>query len=129
MTDLRPVAPPERVAILDVLRGFALYGVLVSNVESVFSGSWFGIRPPAAHAADIAAHWFVRLFILNKAITLLTFLFGLGFAVQLARADERGEDIRGVYVRRLLVLLVIGLSHLTFLWWGDVTWQYAIVGF
>ena len=46
VTDLRPIAPPERVAILDILRGCALYGVLASNVEGIFSGGWFGARLP-----------------------------------------------------------------------------------
>ncbi|HLU65236.1 MAG TPA: DUF418 domain-containing protein, partial [Kofleriaceae bacterium] len=59
---------------------------------------------------------------------LLTLLFGLGFAVQLLRADRRGEDARRLYLRRMLVLLLIGVSHATFLWWGDVTWTYAVTG-
>jgi uncharacterized protein len=127
VTQLRPVAPPERIAILDVLRGLALFGVLTVNIEGAFSSG--GFRPvPGVNAVDIAANWFVRLFFAGKAMTLLTFLFGLGFAVQLARAEQRGEDVRRTYVRRLLVLLGIGLCHLT-LWWGDVTSHYAILGF
>jgi len=128
VAELRPVAPPERVAILDILRGGALFGVLAANVDGIFSGGWFAAAGPAEHPADVVARWFVRIFISGKAITLLTILFGLGFAVQLARADERGEDVRRMYVRRLLALLAIGLSHVA-LWWGDVTWNYAVVGF
>ncbi len=125
--ELRPVAPPERVAVLDVLRGFALFGVLIVNIEGAFSTGWF--RPaPGTQLLDVAANWFVRLFVAAKAMTLLTFLFGLGFAVQLTRAEERGQDVRGTYVRRLVVLLAFGLCHLT-LWWGDVTSHYALIGF
>ena len=124
---LRPIAAPERVEILDVLRGFALFGVLVVNIEAAFSSGWF--RPvPGTQLVDVAANWFVKIFMHGKAMTLLTFLFGLGFALQLARAEERGQDIRGTYARRLLVLLVIGLCH-TVLWWGDVTSHYALLGF
>ncbi len=127
MSELRPVAPRERVAVLDVLRGFALFGVLIVNIEGAFSTGWF--RPaPGTGLLDVAANWFVRLFVAAKAMSLLTFLFGLGFAVQLARAEERGEDVRRMYVRRLLVLLGFGLFHLT-LWWGDVTSHYALIGF
>lgn len=129
MSELRPVALRERVAILDVLRGGALLGVLIANVDGIYSGGWFGLRPPDPHAADVAALWFIRIFVAGKAMTLLTCLFGLGFAVQLARAEERGEDVRGLYVRRLLALLAIGLTHAALLWWGDVTWTYALVGF
>jgi uncharacterized protein len=129
VSDLRPVAPPERVAILDILRGCALYGVLVANVDGIFSAGWFGARPPEPHLADVAAQWFILIFVAAKAMTLLTFLFGLGFAVQLARAEERGRDVLGLYVRRLLALLLIGATHVVLLWWGDVTWNYAVVGF
>src|SRR5262245_35649895 len=119
MTQLRPVAPVERVAILDVLRGFALFGVLVVNVEAAFSSGWFRGEPGTV-PIDIVTNWVIRIFFAAKAMTLLTFLFGLGFAVQLGRAEQRGEDIRRTYVRRLLVLFLVGLCHLV-LWWGDVT--------
>src|SRR5204863_8156096 len=82
MSELRPISTPERVAVLDVLRGFALFGVLIVNVEGAFSTGWF--RPdPATTLVHVAANWFVRIFVAGKSITLLTFLFGLGFAVQL----------------------------------------------
>jgi uncharacterized protein len=68
-------------------------------------------------------------FAYGKFITLFSLLFGLGFAVQLMRAEERGGDARGLYVRRLLVLLLIGLAHATLLWWGDVLVLYAVLGF
>jgi uncharacterized protein len=127
---LAPVAPPERVAALDVLRGLALFGVLAANVHSLFSTHW--IRPDFAMDAtplDAAAAYFVELVIAGKAMTLLTFLFGLGFASQLLRADERGEDARPLFVRRLAALFLFGACHVTFLWWGDVTWTYALSGF
>jgi uncharacterized protein len=65
----------------------------------------------------------------SRAQTLLTFLFGLGFAMQLLRADARGEPVLGLYTRRLVVLFGFGALHVTLLWWGDVTWGYAIAGF
>jgi len=69
------------------------------------------------------------MFVSGRAITTLTFLFGLGFSIQLARADERGEDVRGVFVRRLLAMVMFGAAHILLLWWGDVLWCYATVGF
>src|SRR5512140_627551 len=126
MTALAPVAPRERVAILDILRGLALFGVLVVNVEGVYSSGWFRAEPGTI-PIDIAVNWLIRVFFHAKAMTLLTFLFGLGFAVQLARAEERGEDVRRMYVRRMLVLFGVGVCHILF-WWGDVTSQYARLG-
>jgi uncharacterized protein len=127
---LAPVAPPERVAALDVLRGLALFGVLASNVYALFSTHW--IRPDFAmngSPLDAVAAYFVELVIAGKAMGLLTFLFGLGFASQLLRADARGEDARPLFVRRLAALFLFGACHVTFLWWGDVTWTYALSGF
>lgn len=127
---VEPVAPEQRVAALDVLRGLALFGVLASNVHALFSTAW--IRPDLPMAAaplDAAAAYFVELVIAGKAMSMLTFLFGLGFASQLLRADERGEDARPLFVRRLAALLAFGAAHVTLLWWGDVTWTYALSGF
>lgn len=126
---LAPVAPRERSVTLDVLRGFALCGVLIGNMV-LYSGRWAGrgARGTGTRLDEIAS-WFVELVVASKAQTMLTFLFGLGFAVQLVRAQERGRPVTGLYLRRMVVLLALGLAHVTLLWWGDVTWTYAVAGF
>ncbi|HWU89786.1 MAG TPA: DUF418 domain-containing protein [Kofleriaceae bacterium] len=128
MSALAPVAPRERVVTLDVLRGFALCGVMIGNMV-LYSGRW--AERPASNPTtlDEIAHWFLEIFVASKAQTLLTLLFGFGFAVQLLRAEERGEPVMGLYVRRLAALFVLGALHVTVLWWGDVTWTYAVSGF
>ena len=129
MAELQPVAPSERVAILDVLRGGALFGVLAANVYGLFSTRWLGgLMGADASTLDTIAERFIELVIAGKAMTLLTFLFGLGFAMQLVRAEERGEDARPLFARRLGALFLIGACHVTFVWWGDVTWTYAVAG-
>lgn len=127
MTELRPVSAPERIAVLDVIRGWALLGVLIANVHEGFSGHRYLPAPTTTPAIDDAATWFIETVISGKSITLLTLLFGLGFTIQMLRADERGEDGRRLFVRRLGVLFAIGACH-SLLWWGDVTWQYAVMG-
>ena len=128
MSQLTPVSARERVVTLDVLRGFALCGVLIANLYWAFSARiWFG--PPPEGAVDHAANWLEDIFVSSKAQTMLTFLFGFGFAAQLLRAQRRDEPVMGVYLRRLFVLLGIGALHVTLLWWGDVTWNYAVTGF
>jgi uncharacterized protein len=130
---MQPVAPRERWLVLDVLRGFALFGVLLGNLFALYSGRWLtevGVDPPRhLDGLDAAAQWFMWLVVDGRAQTLLTFLFGLGFAMQLVRADARGEPVLGLYIRRLVVLFAVGALHVTLLWWGDVTWGYAIAGF
>ena len=126
---LTPVAPRERLLTLDVLRGFALLGVLIGNMV-LYSGRWAtGPGGPPPSTLDVIASWFISIFVDSKAQTTLTLLFGFGFAAQLLRAEQRGEPVLGVYLRRLSALLVLGALHVTVLWWGDVTWTYAVAGF
>lgn len=126
--ELAPVSPRERVATLDVLRGFALLGVLLANLYSLFSFRFAIHEPPDDHIADAAARWFMALAVRGRAQTLLTFLFGFGFAVQLLRARERGQRVLPIYLRRLLALFAIGWLHVLLLSWVDVTWGYALIG-
>jgi uncharacterized protein len=129
MSDLAPVPPGERMVSLDVLRGFALCGVMIGNM-SLYSGQWAERGPaPDPTTLDQIADWFAVIFVHSKAQTLLTLLFGFGFAMQLLRAERRGQPVMGLYARRLVALLVLGALHVTVLWWGDVTWTYAVAGF
>ena len=127
-----PVAPGERIQLLDVLRGFALFGVLVGNLvwlatyENV-TREQMDALPTAA--IDRATRYLVHFFIDWKFYTLFSFLFGLGFSIQMSRAAERGGDARRTYFRRLLVLLAFGLAHAFLLWYGDILNIYALLGY
>jgi len=125
---LEPVPARERFISLDILRGIALLGVLIGNTAS-YSGRAFAGEPPNPTALDTIAQYIADIFVESKAQTLLCMLFGFGFAMQLLRAERRGEPVMGVYIRRLLVLFAIGCAHILLLWWGDVTCGYAIGGF
>ena len=65
----------------------------------------------------------------GKFYTIFAFLFGLGFAVQLARAEAKGKDIRSFYPRRLLGLFGFGVLHSILFWTGDILRLYAVLGF
>src|SRR3569832_17152 len=125
---LEPVPARERFISLDILRGIALLGVLIGNTAS-YSGRAFAGEPPNPTALDTIAQYIADIFVESKAQTLLCMLFGFGLAMQLLRAERRGEPVIGVYIRRLLVLFAIGCAHILLLWWGDVTFGYAIGGF
>ncbi len=128
---LAPTMEHERLTLIDSLRGFALAGVLLVNVGAF---TLFFFLDPAARAAlptfefDIAARWVHRALIDRKAVTLFSLLFGLGFAIQLQRAEARGSRGLHVYVRRLAVLFGIGLIHAALIWWGDILLMYALLG-
>ncbi|MFL5353673.1 DUF418 domain-containing protein [Archangium sp.] len=133
MAGARPVDASERIALLDVLRAFALCGVFVSNAYVHLSGRSFLPRESAAalmsSGVDVVTDWLFNRLVSEKAMSTFSFLFGLGFAIQLGRAEARGASIVPVYRRRLGVLLLLGVTHLFALWYGDVLHLYAVMGF
>lgn len=127
-----PVPPAERIRLIDGLRGFALLGVLLINLGH-FTLFW-GV-PADQKAALATAGWdqvtqfLLEIFVRGKFYSLFSLLFGLGFAIQMLRAEERGGDFLSSFRRRLVVLMAIGLVHLTFIWDGDILVLYALLGF
>lgn len=120
----QPVTPTERILALDVLRGFAMFGVLIAYCM------WsLGTAPEETFSRiDSALAQFTGFAIDGKFYTILAFLFGLGFALQLDRAKDDASAVR-VYVRRLAALAAIGLAHALLLRNGDILLPYAITGF
>jgi len=120
---LTPVAPESRIVLLDILRGFALFGVLWSNLNDHYGTT------EAANGLDRALAWIQQWLIEERFYTLLGFLFGIGFAIQLRRADARDADARNIFVRKMFVLLIIGVLHGLLIWRGDILTEYALLGF
>ena len=129
-SQISPISLPERIEILDVLRGLAVCGILVGNMQW-FSG--YGMMPPSVARqspfADQLTHFLVHFFVEGKFYSIFSFLFGFGFALQIARAEERGDLKASLFKRRLFWLLVIGLLHAYLLWSGDILSIYAVMGF
>lgn len=122
-TGLTPVAPNERVHALDMLRGWALFGVLWSNLND-----WYGTAKPVS-ALDRALSWSQDYLLESRFYSLLILLFGIGFGIQLVRATSRSIDVRNTYYRRSAVLLGIGVIHGCLVWNGDILTIYALVSF
>ena len=128
---IRPIAADERITAVDVLRGFAVFGILLVNM-AMFSTPLYVFFVDElwwTSTADRVAGVFVRSVAEGKFYVLFSFLFGLGMAIQMQRIEARGGRFVRVYVRRLLVLLAIGLCHALLLWFGDILTLYALVGF
>jgi uncharacterized protein len=126
-----PVNPAERIDAIDVLRGLALFGVLAINVVMEFRVSIFEQFLPAANSAsplDRAVQTFLTMAVELKALALFSFLFGVGLAIQFERLASNTRRTT-LLVRRLAVLLMIGLGHLYLIWNGDILTQYAVAGF
>jgi uncharacterized membrane protein YeiB len=101
-----PVAPASRIVEIDMVRGFALFGVLLVNMYN------FGADSIAWDSkGDQLTFALMRVFFQSKSWTLFSILFGFGFAVQLQRADARGFRLLPVHLRRLSVLFALGAAH------------------
>lgn len=128
---LAPVAAAERIEAMDVLRGFALAGILLMNIEGFvgpLAGALTGLDP-ALTGADRVADLLVYLFVQGKFYTLFSLLFGMGFAVMAQRAESAGRPFARVYLRRSAVLLAFGLVHGLLIWSGDILLSYALLSF
>ena len=119
----------DRVQVLDVLRGFALAGILVINVMSILAVK--GSTP----AFTVSIPFFDRLlqdlilfFVESKFFTLFSLLFGISFAIQIQSVEKLGKSFLPRISRRMVGLLVFGLLHILFLWDGDILVIYAITG-
>ncbi|WP_407351076.1 DUF418 domain-containing protein [Luteimonas sp. R10] len=123
-----PVSEHDRIGLLDALRAFALLGIFLVNIEW-FTRPWqeFGNGVASGLAGiDHAAAWGVHVFVAGKFWILFSLLFGIGFAVMMARAEKAGRPFRALYLRRTAALLVIGIAHALLLWAGDILHTYAL---
>ncbi|AKS41200.1 hypothetical protein WM2015_819 [Wenzhouxiangella marina] len=126
-----PTSCGDRLDVLDALRGFALFGIFLANIR-FFSGWEFLGEEQRAELSPTLHAWadFLNLAVIDgKFYTLFSFLFGLGFALQLQRLTERGAAATRIYLRRTTILLVIGFIHMFLIWLGDILLPYALLGF
>jgi len=125
-----PIRVSERIVFIDVLRGMALFGILAANMRAFFAplDCYDNIGVLFHGRADVLAQLFIDGFIQGKFISIFSFLFGMGFAIQMSRAQARGVRFLGFYPRRLLALALFGLIHGMLIWAGDVLLTYALSG-
>lgn len=130
MTNAQPMAAVERIEAIDIIRGFALFGVLWMNLyEQVGLVMPYGALDhlPTAQLdrwVGAASQWLMQ----GKAQALFSLLFGFGFANIISRLDARGAS-PAIFLRRIAVLLVFGLIDIFLLWIGDILTAYAVMGF
>jgi uncharacterized protein len=126
-----PVSSGERYFAVDVLRGFALLGILAMNIVD-FGWPWAAYGNPMRgggfEGLDKGIWFFNHLVFEQKMMTIFSMLFGAGLVLMDQRALARGAKIGRVYYRRVLWLLVIGLVHSYLIWMGDILVLYAECG-
>lgn len=120
----------ERLPGLDAVRGLALLGILLMNMEAfnaplLMAMTGIDVRWSGVDAVLDAA---VYVLVQGKFFPLFSLLFGIGYALQSQRAQAAGQAIGPLHLRRMLALLVIGLLHGLLLWSGDILLSYALLG-
>ena len=129
---MKPTPLSQRFDLLDVLRGFALLGVLLANMAT-HSGYFFLSESQQQSfntaPADSVITWLLHFLVEGKFYSLFSLLFGIGFALQMKRSIEFQSNFSGRYSRRLFILFLMGLLHAVFFYVGDILTVYAITGF
>ena len=125
------ISSKERIAILDVLRGMALFGVLVGCFsEFIFYEiviSYDALQELSTNWIDPYFSRLIQVFITNKANTIFAFLFGLGFYIQWERIKEKRTDASAIYLRRTIILLLFGAFHLIVMMAWEVLFMYGVI--
>ncbi|WP_342492058.1 DUF418 domain-containing protein [Bacillus sp. FSL M7-0003] len=120
----QPMSLRERVHFLDIVRGFALMGIILVNYFLIVDSAK-GFDMLSNDVFHNVVNWFAS----GKFITLFSFLFGVGFMIFMDRAAQKVDSPNKLFARRLTILLGFGLLHLTFVWIGDILAYYAVAGF
>lgn len=123
-------APSSRITVIDALRGFALLGVVLVHMQQHYSiFVWEGLNPhaPILEGWTEGVQWLTRNVLMGRFINIFAFLFGMSFFIQMDRAAGRGQDFRGRFLWRMVILFVIGLVGTCF-YSGDILSLYAVYG-
>ncbi|MFI2350846.1 DUF418 domain-containing protein [Streptomyces sp. NPDC019443] len=121
-------ATPTRIGAIDVLRGFALLGILLVNAQ-LMAGPYAGLGGGSgASAVDQGAAWVVTALVATKFYLLFSFLFGYSFTLQQRSAERAAAAFAPRHLRRSAVLFFLGLAHAVLLYPGDILMPYAVLG-
>ncbi|WP_425445878.1 DUF418 domain-containing protein [Dethiothermospora halolimnae] len=134
---IKPVSKKERIKELDIIRGFALFGVLLVNMAmfnstlfiEAIEGSALSSPLELTNFADKFGAFFIKIVGEGKFYTIFSFLFGLGFYIFMGRAEMKGFSSKKLFLRRSFFLLLFGVLHFSLVWYGDILHTYAIIAF
>jgi uncharacterized protein len=128
MTTVLPIQQNERAAIVDIVRGFALVGVLIANFTSFINQNLpSDVLNSISTPIDNSLANINTVFFEWKFMTIFSILFGYGFGLILTSVEKKNINVNSFFIRRMFWLFVIGLIHTVF-WWGDVLHLYAVSG-
>ncbi len=128
-TGIKPTTGSERLQVLDALRGFALFGILLANLYSFMGYNTYSPEEIVLLPIfDRAVLFFIDWFVEGKFYGIFSILFGVGFALQAERFRAAEVNFSTFWFRRMIVLCCIGLLHMYLVWNGDILTLYSILG-
>ncbi len=129
MSYLEDNARTGRIIMPDLVRAFALFGIVLVNVAYfAYPGEVTYHAGGLNSGLDKAAYFSVNSFFLFKSYTLFSFMFGVGLAYQMMSAERRGATFGASYFRRMLGLIILGALHVTLAFIGDILIVYGVLG-
>ncbi|WP_246483797.1 DUF418 domain-containing protein [Heyndrickxia vini] len=126
---LHPTQSFERISSLDGLRGFSLLGIFLINMMSYESPILYYNPQEWWHGTDQSLYKWIELFVQASFYPIFAMLFGYGLVLIRNRSIEKGGEFKTIAVKRLFILLIIGIIHAFLIWSGDVLINYAVFGF
>ncbi|MCK4676540.1 MAG: DUF418 domain-containing protein [Bacteroidales bacterium] len=125
-----PVQAGERIVSLDVLRGVAILGILILNIQtfSMIIGTYDNPTSfPEYYTGVNKWIWDLSyIFARAKFMTIFSLMFGAGVILMTSRVEKKGLRSAGVHYRRMLWLIIFGAMHAYLLWYGDILFSYGI---
>jgi uncharacterized protein len=127
---IKPVGVNERISSIDILRGFALLGIVLVNVLG-FNASFFNF---SGFYTNLPDHFQQELFTIyisltaDKFIFLFGFLFGYGIYLQYNKFENKGGNFIDFFSKRMFIISLFGILHILFLWAGDILLLYSFAG-
>ncbi|EJS16119.1 hypothetical protein IKS_00725 [Bacillus cereus VDM062] len=119
----------QRVEAVDAIRGFALFGILLVNMTLIQFGFFSSEKPTYIFGKlDEGANWFIQFFGTHNFMSLFSFLFGLSIILLQKSIIVKGKKFFPTYIRRIIILLLLGYIHGTFVWEGDILFAYGVIG-
>ena len=127
---------PDRIEHIDVIRGFAIFGILLVNMahfsypdlylqfvgpDNFFAAEW-------GKAGHFIKESILAIFIQMKFIMLFSFLFGFGMILMMERMENKNRNFTPMFLRRIAALFLFGSFHAFFIWDGDILTDYALLG-
>ncbi|WP_239457140.1 DUF418 domain-containing protein [Planococcus versutus] len=129
MLNLQPISINERVKAIDLMRGFALFGILIVNMLA-FHSPFSYIDPYKWFTGNVneSLYSVIDIFVQASFYPLFALLFGYGLAMQFMRAELKSQAFAPLAIKRLVVLLLFGMVHAFLIWYGDILITYALMG-